>query len=145
MTEPSVQIQVSLIERIGRMASDTSAFSAQEWDDLSAVLAAILSQPTAERWQDRPHEAREDVDDYSMCLCGSPVDVPLHVAAPPSIADMVPGTTFTAQVRGFTNPVDWEVLPYVGGGVFARSPSSWRWCSQHDIDPSTIRDVTPPR
>lgn len=26
-------------------------------------------------WMDRPHEFREDVDDYSMCVCGVPADV----------------------------------------------------------------------
>ena len=26
-------------------------------------------------WMDRPHEFREDADDYSMCVCGVPADV----------------------------------------------------------------------
>lgn len=26
-------------------------------------------------WMDRPHEFVEDVDDYSMCVCGVPGDV----------------------------------------------------------------------
>ncbi len=98
--------------------------------------------PTAERWKERPHGVREDVDDYSMCLCGSPVAAALHDAEPPRIEDLAPGTTFTAQYRA---------------GAFAGKATRWRRddygvvlastglrIDQRDIDPSTIRDVTPP-
>lgn len=66
-------------------------------------------------------------------------------AAPPSIANMAPGTTFSAVTHGegvqsrrtFTRSDDFE------GGYF-ESQSGGPYFPR-DIDPSTIRDVVPPK
>lgn len=60
------------------------------------------------------------------------------------IAHMAPGTRFLATPNGWTNPTSWEVLQDADGSVVARSPLSWRWCTQRDIDPSTICNVALP-
>jgi hypothetical protein len=58
-------------------------------------------------------------------------------AAPPSIADMAPGTTFRGEMVGH-----WVVLSTVDGHLNVRH--SVEDIAYVDIDPSTIRDVTPP-
>lgn len=57
--------------------------------------------------------------------------------APPRIEDMAPGTTFTAEV-----PDRWLVQVESGGALFADTCVERK--SLEHIDPSTIRDVTPP-
>jgi hypothetical protein len=65
---------------------------------------------------------------------------PTPTAELPRPEDMAPGTTFTAR---FVNPAD-------GGGRFTNidgfgvRDEAGRWCIARGIDPSTIRDVTPP-
>lgn len=163
-TEPTVQVPASLPTReqiaearLNAQALAQHVIDVMEDDDVTervqADLATIervldsLSQPTmtAERWKERPHEVREDVDDYSMCLCGSPVAAALHDAEPPRIEDLAPGTRFLATPRGWTNPTSWVVVQDADGHVSAYSPVSARWVTQADLDPSTICDVTPPK
>jgi len=60
---------------------------------------------------------------------------------PPRIEDMAPGTTFIGNPRGWMNPAHW-VVTQDGRAI---STDSWRWCTQADIDPSTIRDVMRPK
>lgn len=71
---------------------------------------------------------------------------------PPRIEDMAPGTTFTAAwlpvnqgdyaPSGHMAPRRWFVF---GGGRAERIVSDAGWpCMPERIDPSTIRDVTPP-
>lgn len=60
-------------------------------------------------------------------------------AEPPRIEDMAPGTTFVASLVGLSFPEACELLS--SGLVYTRG-MSW---SVDNIDPSTIRDVTPPK
>jgi len=64
---------------------------------------------------------------------------------PPSIADMAPGTTFTAEGAGVADTKHRFHLMERGG-------TRWLTCLTHStgarpdyVDPSTIRDVTPPK
>lgn len=125
MVEPTVPMPLSLIEEAADLI---------ESDRGAKILTvhrfrALLSQPTQ---TEKPHAPSCDgwMQDEGECTCGT--------AAPPSIADMVPGTTFSflrvdgVRVRGFV--IDGHITIDVEG-------SAWR----HDeIDPSTIRDVTVP-
>ncbi|MDT0211220.1 hypothetical protein [Curtobacterium sp. BRD11] len=94
-----------------------------------AAMSALLSQPTP---------TAEPIDAVSAsCVDGATPEQQRETAEPPRIEDMAPGTTFTA----------------------AASSDVWRWAVRQDgqvvsglgigpkssIDPSTIRDVTPPR
>jgi len=72
---------------------------------------------------------------------------------PPRIEDMAPGTTLTGAMlpadRGGYRPEGWErtrrwFVFGSGKGVRVVSDSGWPY-QPEDIDPSTIRDVTPPR
>ncbi|WP_284761533.1 hypothetical protein [Curtobacterium sp. MEB011] len=131
--EPTVQVPVSLIERLlGNRTTDT-------WNE----LRALLSQPTPSAvltggigYPVREAARREDEHARSVAT-----------ADPPSIEDMVPGTTFTAGWPHTGRPTHWVVL---NDGVrcieHGRGYYGTAW-SLHDapIDPSTIRDVTPPR
>lgn len=61
-------------------------------------------------------------------------------AAPLSIAEMAPGTTFVQAVM-------WTVTASDRGHKYARRPVGQfgsQIITDYDIDPSTIRDVTPP-
>ncbi|MBF4603739.1 hypothetical protein [Curtobacterium sp. VKM Ac-2884] len=96
--------------------------------DAAKRMLALLSQPT-------PTTEPFDLDSPS-CATPTPTAQDEETVAPPSIADMVPGTTFTA----------------------AATDDVWRWAVREDgliasalgvgpmsaLDPSTIRDVTPP-
>lgn len=62
---------------------------------------------------------------------------------PPRIEDMAPGTTFTANRRGLADPEDFKIAP--SGRILCRNWRLTGWDQgDHGIDPSTIRDVTPP-
>ncbi len=112
-------------------------------------LLALLPQPTltaehVEDWTDaQPNEG-------PGCSCGfngSFQDCAAWRAAdvePPRIEDMAPGTTFTGTTRqGFTQRFE----RVSRGRVRAENGTLWSpldYRGRDRIDPSTIRDVTPP-
>jgi hypothetical protein len=82
---------------------------------------------------------------------GVPIDPPINPyeadrlpsAAPPSIADMASGTTFTEASDGWPRST-WEVGAHIDGTRYiVRLSDGWAR-DPKGIDPSTIRDVTPP-
>jgi hypothetical protein len=70
-------------------------------------------------------------------------ECPVHgaPAAPPSITDMVPGTTFYAALVGDERVEQW--MRVNSCHPVARMRDGLH-CWPRDVDPSTIRDVTPP-
>lgn len=144
-TEPTVQVPVSLINRL--LGNRTT-------DDL-AELRALLVQPTPSATlipvsliQNAPHDdwcgarkfPRRECDCWKQWVA-SLLAKPLPPTAPPSIADMAPGTELTADYH----PVTRRVRVIDTGSVWLRgiddeSPS----VRVDDLDPSTIRNVTPP-
>jgi len=134
VAEPTVQVPVSLIERAGNALLEVPPSSVNA--SIYSELHALLSQPTptaepnnwanGHRWPcTRFYTSATERD---ACTCN---------AAPPSITDMVPGTTFTAKT-----PTGWRrCLRATGFGVYV-AEGQWDYSR---IDPSTIRDVTPPR
>ncbi|WP_336698205.1 hypothetical protein [Curtobacterium sp. USHLN213] len=150
MAEPTV----SMRERIAKaLAEQEDRCSPERWDlegDLyrseylataDYLLRTVLSQPTpTAELIACPHWEPGQITMRKGCTaCAAN-------AAPPSIADMVPGATFTAR----------HVDPEECGGIERRwfiaqhfdmmlaiSDEGQRW-SPASIDPSTIRDVTPP-
>lgn len=69
---------------------------------------------------------------------------PTPTAEPPNIADMAPGTTFRAR-RNNDNAV-WHLWCWTGRSLMriGASTTAQGAISDMDIDPSTIREVTPP-
>lgn len=126
MTEPTVQVPVSLIED----ALNTSPSAVERRVNAVRALRALLSQqiPTADEWAawERCEGPRPDgLDD----------DAPLPSPQPPRIEDMAPGTTF--RLAG-------------GNGMWMRTRDGAVHTSGVStfgvgIDPSTIRDVIPPK
>lgn len=134
----TVQVPVSLIEghaafldRAGYTATANQMRALLSQPTPTAVLTGGIGYPV--------HEAARREDEHARNLAP---------ATPPSIADMVPGTTFVANPYSSDIPSRFRVAeeddlhPQVryklresqtGGGWHAWS-----------IDPSTIRDVTPP-
>jgi hypothetical protein len=106
VAEPTVQVPVSLIERI------VGTNSRRTLDKSYAIreLRALLSQPT-----------------------------PTPTAEPPRIEDLAPGSTFRADTTHGTQ-----------GELFFAAADGWFYnimgiiTNPRDIDPSTIRNVTPP-
>jgi hypothetical protein len=89
-----------------------------------------------------------DIDALDRLLDSHMVKEPLESAKPVSIADMAPGTTFRARLRDGLGAVDrfWFVshVKYHRPNVpRVTSADGDRWLATC-IDPSTIRDVTPP-
>lgn len=136
----TVQVPVSLIESAADALTLVGDMAA------SNELLALLSQPTPTAEQEctcfpvpeRLHTTHYGATDPATTLEPNP-DCPLHfpTAEPPRIEDMAPGTTFTAvSLRGperWTRQID---------GVTDRHGNVW---SIDELDPSTIRDVTPPK
>jgi hypothetical protein len=105
---------------------------------------ALFPQPTpsAEHQCSGPHE--DGRPESCVCSLGRShnhdevQDVP---AEPVSIAEMAPGTTFTATQFGSRRTRYWMRL-YEGVQVWWHP--CWEAADEDDIDLSTIRDVTPP-
>lgn len=137
MAEPTVEVPVSLI----RSLHAEPVLSAYH----RAVLAALLSQPTptAEPVSPRCLFAHTMVTADGRCgRCGAQLVDPRGQAdAPPRIADMAPGTTFVARPSGSPRWLAFSRLPGADPDVEDNEGDRWRWFA---IDPSTIRDVTPP-
>lgn len=99
-----------------------------------ALLEPCCSRPEDPNWHtaDGGHVVPPDVEE----------DTPV---APSSIADMAPGTTFTAtKYPMFKSPVPRQLMvvnTFGGRRLVDREADFW---SIESIDPSTIRDVTPP-
>lgn len=158
MTEPTVQVPVSLIERIAaELEVDSRIRSAGD-------LRALLSQPTptdepvsAEQAWGEGFEAGATWPQHTAS--GVPVDPPRNpyeqdsaTPTPPSIADMAPGTTEDAiradereQWASYFDNADASVgsppLSYAMVVKYLRGPKPFGVAQG---DPSTIRDVTPP-
>lgn len=117
MTESTVQVPVSLIEQIDRDLGENA-------------------------WH--PDDCPGSHPAHCLCAVGDArralralLSPPIPTAAPPSIADMVPGTTF--RFEGET----WAVAD--GGDAVRVSAAGWRtYRTLNGFDPSTICDVTPP-
>lgn len=139
----TVQVPVSLIERA------LTSMTTERYDNAAArELEALLPQPTP---------TAEHADDCSIDVVtwvpgweGVPTALPGHCdcgrgadAKPPRIEDMAPGTTFTARLHLMDGLTDRCVFMRVDG-VDVVDDAGARWHPQ-DIDPSTIRDVTPPK
>jgi len=129
--ELTVQVPVSLIERL------------YAGEDVVDALHDLV-----------PHQDSQPRPSARPCTCPPPAthlgegpdqDCPkhgdrFHVAVPPSIADMAPGTTFTAELTRYPGrPLHFsrDHGPYVIGEGFNYVSA--------EVDPSTIRDITPPR
>jgi hypothetical protein len=134
-------------------------------EQLTGALAATLAQPTPRAETDD----REKVLDRFLALATCPDDASRLArlrqainyaksfgltwphrrgfdratpAAPPSIADMAPGTTFSCRLAGSLNEYRLEVP--ADGDRFVVHGWGQTWVHREDVDPSTIRDVTPP-
>lgn len=129
MSEKYMQVPVSLIERL--YAGEDVV------DELHDLVPHRDSQPTptAEASCECEHTSfdhgHSEGDGCLHCPCKE------FTPAPPSIADMVPGTTFMARhVRGF-----WDQFSVECGSLRRQGRGT---CGADEIDPSTVRDVTPP-
>ncbi|WIE65937.1 hypothetical protein DEI99_005205 [Curtobacterium sp. MCLR17_036] len=119
-------------------ASDTDKGLAK---DLRIVLDALtvaqgiaaLSQPTPTAKPTGPHPGELDSEFIERH----------RSAAPPSIADMVPGTTFRMRRN---NDSVWHLWCWTGRALMriGAHVTVQGAIGEMDIDPSTIRDVTPP-
>lgn len=127
---PSVQVPVSLIERAEAAKSDADA-----WRVVGDLLlcvpetAAALSQPTP---------------NAETCICntgpdtdGPDIDCHVH-GLPPGIEDMAPGTTFTEEIR-------WTVTATSRPNILVAHSEHGGIRFLDQFDPSTIRDITPPK
>lgn len=112
----------------------------QEFYDLadSPAVLALFSQPSP------------STPSAGACICtfgpdcdGPNIECPVH-GLPPRIEDMAPGTTFTGTTRqGFTQRferVGQSRMKAQNGTIWNVQDSRGRY----RIDPSTVRDVTPP-
>lgn len=162
MAERMVQVPVSLIERAEAAKSDADA-----WRVVGDLLlcapetAAALSQPGP---SDKPMRAAQSDDgdrliEFAERILGVPLDpwqkrlcrrvfggnvgrsTGRPDATPPRIEDMAPGTTFVQAVT-------WAVAASGSGKKYAHrqvGKFGSQLITDHDIDPPTIRDVTPPK
>lgn len=156
MSEPYVEVPVSLPTREQiNSAVGEALFNASNYpraamphilghdigplrNKVTEAVMAALSQPnpTAEPVQ-HPCE-RDGHDDYcgACAMCGR--------AAPPSIADMAPGTTFTGEAGIGWLPSEWTVGERHDGTKYVTRTSDGWVLEPRDIVPSTIRDVQIP-
>lgn len=129
MAERMIQVPVSLIQKtILALRVNTPQSTRRARGE---ALAALLSQPT-------PTAEPMSADEFSARWRGA--DAVLRgmsePAAPPSIAEMVPGTTFEWEGHRFMRLSATAQYPLVDDGGFLFDVDS--------IDPSTIRNITPP-
>jgi hypothetical protein len=81
----------------------------------------------------------------AILVCGelhTLLSQPTPSAEPPRIEDMAPGTTFTVNLLG--SGIDYRVT-VPDFGVQYRLVDRDLWVHLRDRDPSTSRDVTPPK
>lgn len=163
-TDRTVQVPVSLIERIEReleyrvrtvasrirMAEKHDEPYPREWVDNEVVagrerVRALLSQPTptaepCKRCAGTGYITSPPMPDVVDLPCPNCSD-----AEPPRIEDMAPGTTFTGTTRQWPTQRFERVSR---GRVKAENGTLWSpldYQGRERIDPSMIRDVTPPR
>lgn len=136
MAEPTVRVPVSLIEqeiRVGMQSVETPK-------QLARRIETLLSQPTPTAEDDFIKRIRNTTPRTDQSAFDMETQRPLGPpAAPPSIADMVPGTTF----RDDLGVVYLRMSPREDDFVLTDS-RGYFWFA-YQIDPSTIRDVTPPK
>jgi hypothetical protein len=124
MTEPTVQVPASLIEALLGESEPSRRVEARR------QARALLSQPTP---------TAEPIDAVSAsCVDGAAPEQQRETAEPPRIEDMAPGTTFTEEVR-------WTVTGTLSTGSTVAHSGSGEMRFADRFDPSTIRDVTPPK
>lgn len=144
--EPTVQMPVSLIER----ASDFIDMRLPGAPAVLADLRALLSQPTPtaepavekawnEGWQSgwaNRHQAQPDQD--GTVGLSRPIENPYTArgAEPPRIEDLAPGTRFVIH-----RAEHWTVLPHRVAVQDGHDTGRYL----EEFDPSTIRDVQPPK
>lgn len=143
MAERMVQVPESLIEGL---LNDFGNRRARAMRD----ARALLSQPTptasesdirlalARRWLNID---RSDGFEGLHAILFGPLPSGTSTAEPPRIEDMAPGTMFTAQMIGSNRE---HRLTAPNFGVQYHVADHDVWIHRRDIDPSTIRDVTPP-
>ncbi len=134
MTEPTVQVPVSLIERAMKGLLNAPGRDAiLTCGELHTLLSQPSTAPTAE-----PSGTDVLATDEEMAEFGEAERA--RIPEPPQIEYMAPGTTFWGkftpggELRQFTR-IEGD-YPVLIRGVEYRAD---------DIDPSTIRDVTPPK
>ena len=141
-----MQVPVSLIERVKRAVLDTAFLSQEDAEAVWQRVAAALSQPTPSAERDDLLSCLELGDDGNYHWDTDMLDRLLerHMgefpAAPPRIEDMAPGTTFTAPLRDNSEDRRWMVTAHGLASSDGSAGVDSKW-----IDPSTIRDVTPPK
>lgn len=152
MTEKYVQVPVSLIEQLRREYADVLP-AGVSWSTVESINALLSTTPTAE--PDRVFRCEDCGDEFEDDHYGDAQahedqyghNVPSWTtpAAPPSIADMVPGTTFTEASNGWPRTA-WTVgQRHDGMKYIKRQSDGWTVLDLDSIDPSTIRDVQPPK
>ncbi|PYY59975.1 hypothetical protein DEJ17_06295 [Curtobacterium sp. MCSS17_011] len=155
MAEPSVQVptreQIAnrLIERLRNSGEWPVNEVWQRWQNLFTEYdrdIALFSQPTPTAEPGltaRLAELHRPVNGHRPhCLSNQPGDGACNcdMVAPPSVADMVPGTTFTAELTRYPGrPLRFtrDHGPYVIVEDFNYVYA--------EVDQSTIRDVQPPK
>jgi len=158
-TERTIQVPVSLIERAPHapgcqvaglwILPENGGRAVQQSGKCTcwkAEVDALLSQPTPSAERDDLLSCLELGDDGNYHWDTDMLDRLLerHMgefpAAPPRIEDMAPGTTFTAPLRDNSEDRRWMVTAHGLASSDGSAGVDSKW-----IDPSTIRDVTPPK
>jgi hypothetical protein len=148
IAEPTAQVPVSLIERAKNALLEVPPSSRNA--DIYGELHTLLSQPSPSALphfctpgctnENCPVKPLTDAEAAELRAVLSDRGLAMPVG-PPSIADMVPGTTFTAQQWGGATHFP---LKAISAERFEVQDDAGGWLSVEDVDPSTIRDVTPP-
>jgi hypothetical protein len=100
-------------------------------DELAVLISESVSEQTRlAPWEARP-AARAVLELFERLA---------QSTEPVSIADMAPGTTFTAVM--FDDSVRHEFIRNSGRRPLIQDTGEWRQIEA--VDPSTVRDVTPP-
>lgn len=138
----TVQVPVSLPtrEQIAEVVAEAWRKDGYNADRIADAVVALLSQPnpTAER-----HAYTCTCDACRVPLVNKVAELGQAIAGPPRPEDMAPGTTFTADDASNGRTSRWRKEP---DGWFSHVVNGGRQVSpQPRIDPSTIRDVTPPK
>jgi hypothetical protein len=162
-TEPSVQppTREQIATAVRPVISRWYDTGGNLQERIADAVLALFSQPTPSAVPERTYTAADVQEAFERgCIRGEQdadernwsrrqyekMQAPLPPAEPVSIADMAPGTTFTAGHPDTGRPANFERCddeqhaPHtvfdMGGGAFWKARA---------FDPSTIRDVTPPK
>jgi hypothetical protein len=167
--ESTVQVPVSLIEQLPHAPlcrydrTDALAYRGER-ANCDCWKSEVLSQPTPSAepkvtpeqrsWQarmlrDAARNTRGGAREWLLRRADWFENPPLvgiaaATAEPPRIEDMAPGTTFTEASGGWPRTA-WTVGQRHDGTKYAKRQSDGWVLDPKCIDPSTIRDVTPPK